>query len=55
MAWYVMVLRRARSNTRGIGGGWALEIETFLGSEMARSEASAIWVQKSRVELGRGT
>jgi hypothetical protein len=28
--------------------GWALEIETFLGPEMATSEASVIWVQKSR-------
>jgi hypothetical protein len=25
--------------------GWALEIETFLGPEMATSEASAIWPQ----------
>jgi hypothetical protein len=30
--------------------GWALKIETFLGPEMATSEASAIWVQKSRAE-----
>jgi hypothetical protein len=30
--------------------GWALKIETFLGPEMATSEASAIWAQKSRVE-----
>jgi len=28
--------------------GWAQEIETFLVTEMATSEASAIWVQKSR-------
>ncbi len=28
--------------------GGALEIETFLGPENATSEASAIWVQKSR-------
>ncbi len=27
--------------------GWALEIETFLGFEMATSVASAIWAQKS--------
>ncbi len=27
--------------------GWALEIETFLGPEMATSKASAIWAQKS--------
>ncbi len=26
--------------------GWALEIDTFLGPEMATSEASAIWDQK---------
>ncbi len=28
--------------------GWALKIETFLGPEMATSEANAIWTQKSR-------
>jgi hypothetical protein len=39
----VMVLRRARSITRGHWKGWALEIQTFLGPEMATSEASAIW------------
>jgi hypothetical protein len=27
--------------------GWALKIETFLDPEMATSEASAIWAQKS--------
>ncbi len=27
--------------------GWALEIVTFLGPEMATSEASTIWAQKS--------
>jgi|LakMenEpi03Aug12_release.lakeMendotaPanAssembly.Ray.scaffolds.fasta_scaffold5419353_1 hypothetical protein len=26
--------------------GWALEIETFFGPEIAMSEASAIWAQK---------
>ncbi len=26
--------------------GWALKIETFLGTEMATIEASAIWAQK---------
>ncbi len=31
-----------------VGGGWALEIEAFLGPEMAKSEASANWAQKSR-------
>ncbi len=37
----------ATSITRGIGRvGPALEIETFLGLEMATSEASAIWAQK---------
>ncbi len=30
------------------GEGWALEIETISGSEMATSEASAIWAKKSR-------
>jgi hypothetical protein len=40
MARYVMVLRRARSITRGIGR---------VGPEMATSEASArIWALKSR-------
>jgi hypothetical protein len=28
--------------------GWALKIKTFLGTEMATSEASAIWAQKSQ-------
>jgi hypothetical protein len=28
--------------------GWALKIETFLGPEMAKIEASAIWAQKCR-------
>ncbi len=28
--------------------GWALEIKTFLGPEMAMSEASAILAQKSQ-------
>jgi hypothetical protein len=32
--------------------GWALKIETFLGPEMAISEASAIWVQKSSKTVG---
>jgi hypothetical protein len=43
-----MLLMRATSITRGIGRGWALTIETFLGPEMATSEARIIWVQKSR-------
>jgi hypothetical protein len=32
--------------------GWALKIETFLGPEMANSEASAIWAQKSSKTVG---
>jgi hypothetical protein len=39
MAQCVMILRRAISITRGIGRGWALEIETFLGPEMPTSKA----------------
>jgi hypothetical protein len=31
--------------------GWALKIETFLGPEMATSEASAIWAQKIREKI----
>ncbi len=42
MAEDVMILMRARSITR------ALKIGTFLGPEMAKSEATAIWAQKSR-------
>jgi hypothetical protein len=47
---YVMFLMRADPlRLRGqVGGGWALEIETFLGPEMATSKASAILAQKSR-------
>ncbi len=41
MAQDVMILMRALSITR-VGP----EIETFLGSEMATSEVSAIWTQK---------
>jgi hypothetical protein len=33
---------------KGHWKGWALKIETFLGPEMAASEASVIWAQKSR-------
>ncbi len=36
---------------KGHWKGWALEIETFLGPEMASSEASAILTQKSRVKI----
>ncbi len=35
---------------QGASEGWALEIKTFLGPEMAMSEASAIWAQKSLIE-----
>jgi hypothetical protein len=28
--------------------GWVLEIETFLSPDMAKSDESAIWAQKSR-------
>ncbi len=38
-----MFLIRADPLRAQVGGGWALEIETFLGPEMATSEASAIW------------
>jgi hypothetical protein len=38
-----MFLMRADPLRGQVGGGWALEIETFLGPEMATSEASAIW------------
>ncbi len=40
---YVMILRQAISITRGIGRDGPLEIDTFLGPEMASSEASSIW------------
>jgi hypothetical protein len=54
MARNVMILMRATSITRAIGkggGGGELKIETFLGPEMATSEASAIWAQKGRVKI----
>ncbi len=38
MAQYVMVLRGATSLHEGHWKGWALEIETFLGPEMARAK-----------------
>ncbi len=44
---YVMFLMRADPLRGQAGGGWAQEIETFFGPEMATSEASAIWSQKS--------
>ncbi len=37
-----MFLIRADPLRGHVGGGWALEIETFLGLEMATTEASAI-------------
>ncbi len=43
----IVFLMRADPLRGQEGGGWALEIETFLGPEMATSEASAIWAQKS--------
>jgi hypothetical protein len=56
MARYVMVLRRATLQhplRRALEGGgpwksrlfWSLEIETFLGPEMATSEAGAVWAR----------
>ncbi len=45
---YVMFLMRADPLRGQVGVGGALEIETFLGPEMAMNEASAIWAQKSR-------
>jgi hypothetical protein len=44
---YVMFLMRADPLRGQVGGGWALEIETFLGTEMATSEASPIRTAKS--------
>jgi hypothetical protein len=46
---YVMFLICADQLRGQVGGGWALEIETLLGPEMATSETSAIWAQKSRL------
>ncbi len=37
---------------RGPLEGWALKIETFLRTEMATSNASLIWAQKSRYFQG---
>jgi hypothetical protein len=42
LAPYVMVLMRAYPLGGQVGGGWALEIETFLGPGIAMSEAGAI-------------
>jgi hypothetical protein len=43
-----MFLMRADPLRGQVGGGWDLEIVTFLGPEMATREASAICAQKSR-------
>ncbi len=49
MAQYVMVRNEAgKIHYEGHLKGWALELKTFLGPEMATSEASAIWAQKSQ-------
>jgi hypothetical protein len=47
-----MFLMRADPLRGQVGGGWALEIETFLGPDMATSKVSAIWAQKSRELFG---
>ncbi len=36
-----------KSIFKGHWKGWALKVESFLGPEMATSEASAIWAPKS--------
>jgi hypothetical protein len=36
---------------KGHWKGWVLEIETLLGPEVATSEASVIWAQKSREQF----
>ncbi len=46
MAWDVRILMRACIHYEGHWKGWALEIETFLGPEMATSEASAFGPKK---------
>ncbi len=46
---YVMLLMRANPSRGQVGGGWALEIKTFLvprKSHWAVRQASAIWGQK---------
>jgi hypothetical protein len=42
---YVMCLMRADPLRGQAERCWALEIKTFLGPEIATSEASAIWAQ----------
>ncbi len=46
MARYVMILRRARYITRGIGRDGPWKSILFLGPEIATSEARAFWAQK---------
>jgi len=46
MARDVIVLMR-QIHFEGQWKGWTLKIETFLGPEMASSEASAIWTLKN--------
>ncbi len=50
MARDVMIFMGGKSISRAIGRGKgvALKIETFLVPEMATSEASVVWAQKSR-------
>ncbi len=46
------ILNKSRTQSpRGPLEGVGPEIETFLGPEMAKSEASAIWAQKSHLRL----
>jgi hypothetical protein len=51
MARYVTILRRAIPGIhyKGHWKGWAQEIKTFSGPEMAASEASPILAQKSNI------
>jgi hypothetical protein len=46
-----MILMRENPISRAIGKGWALKIETFLGPEIAMSEASAILGPKKSLSL----
>ncbi len=48
MARDVMILM-GQIHFKGPWKGWALKIETFLGPEMAMSEAICIWAPKSRL------
>jgi hypothetical protein len=44
------IIRMRQIYFKGHRKGWALKIETLLGPEMATSEASAIWAQKSTLD-----